>query len=206
MILLLGVEGLTDFKFFIEYAWYYYSIANLVPMLCVVLYKMWYPINWHDDYLTYKRTLDDKYIRIFCNIAVLYYFTDTIYLILRQAWLEACPNAFFTHHIIYLVFSYWANNPKYFTWFHALIPAWHNLLMAFPEYFFLSIIYIFILIIAHLGFFVSPFRHYKNPYVFLQIGFLILYYPMILLALGGCENIFYTYDVYLQWHRALVPK
>lgn len=41
-----------------------------------MVHKMWNPINWHDEYLSYKRTADDKYVWLFSQIAVFFPFSN----------------------------------------------------------------------------------------------------------------------------------
>lgn len=178
-----------NLKYKVDMGWNYYSIWVLtVPYGIIWLYKFLNPIDWEIVFRKdYKKSLVDHFLTWSGLMPVIYYFMDSLCLIMLGRWRYPCCASFILHHVLSCFILPVVCFVPYWSWFWLFPGFVHCLLLVAPDWEDLNYLYLLSIFCYQYGLYVTPLGKLKN-YRIMKDGITIIELVVIPLWWFECKN------------------
>ena len=165
-----------------DWAWVQLGVATFIPTFILTGIKL--HLLWQGKELVKSRlsTIVDHTFRGMFLFSYLYYFIDSLVMILKGWILEKCYVAFFGHHLfscLGLIQIYSLSKPIF--WFELLMAALHSTVLTFPKLYVIQYIYFCSFLCMIVSVFVKPYNQYPECHKIRR------YFIPVLLSFGAMQ-------------------
>jgi hypothetical protein len=153
----------NDMKIWNDWVWVQSAYWTALPGLLISFFKMWQ--TYRGTALLQTKTnyyVDHGFRLLFCSCFI-YYFVDSLSIILLSRITMRCYQAYFMHHITSILgLRHVFTTKKPVFWTEVICAAMHSVVLVFPKHMVLQYIYFCCLIAFVVLAYLPPFRQFDN--------------------------------------------